>query len=115
MTTLTSSVTASQRNHSANILPTQTLMWRTRVHNLVSLTGLLPGIDVVDIFDLPNDNLHCATEIFSNTTTRDHTRVSEVLAWVVGLQTLTLGYTRDLGLARNEWLVLPILRRCGAF
>lgn len=55
MTTLTSSATASQRNHSANILPTQTLMWRTRVHNLVSLTGLLPGIDVVDIFDLPND------------------------------------------------------------
>ena len=48
---------------------------------------------------LPNDNLYFVTEIFSNTTTEDHTRIPKVLAEVVGIQTLTLGYTKDLDLA----------------
>ena len=51
-------------------------------HNLVSLTVILPGIDGADILDLLNDNLYFATEIFSNTTTKDHTRIPEVIASV---------------------------------
>jgi len=70
-------------------------------HNLVSLTVVLPGIDGADIFDLPNDDLYFAMEIFSNTTTKDHARVSDVLARIVGIQTLTLGYTKDFDLAER--------------
>lgn len=70
-------------------------------HNLVSLTVLLPGIDSADIFNLPNDDLYFATEIFSNTTTKDHAHVSDVLARIVGIQTLTLGYTKNLDLAER--------------
>lgn len=70
-------------------------------HNLVSLTVLLPGIDSADVFNLPNDDLYFATEIFSNTTTKDHARVSDVLARIVGIQTLTLGYTKNLDLAER--------------
>lgn len=68
----------------------------------------LPGVDGGDIWDLPNANIYFAEEIFSNSTTNVHACIPKALSKMVGIQTLTLGYTKDIGLAET------IAREAGA-
>lgn len=69
--------------------------------DLITLAVYLPGVDGADIWDLPNDNLYFAEEIFSNSTTSVHARIPKVLAKMVGIRTLTIGYTKDIILAEK--------------
>lgn len=69
--------------------------------DLITLAVYLPGVDGADIWDLPNDNLYFAEEIFSNSTTSVHACIPKVLARMVGIHTLTIGYTKDIELAEN--------------
>ena len=68
---------------------------------LVSLSVYLPGIDAGDIWDLPNDNIYFAEEMFSNSTTNVHACIPKALSKMLGIQTLTIGYTKDIGLAEE--------------
>ena len=68
---------------------------------LVSLAVYFPGIDGGDIWDLPNDNIYFAEELFSNATANVHACIPEALAKTVGLDTLTIGYTKDILLAEE--------------
>ncbi|MCJ1377310.1 hypothetical protein MMC17_000404 [Xylographa soralifera] len=69
--------------------------------NLLSLAVYLPGINAGDIWDLPNDNLYFADEIFSNSTANVHACIPEAIAKIVGIQTLQIGYTKDIELAEK--------------
>lgn len=69
--------------------------------DLVSLTVYLPGVDGGDIWNLPNDNLYFAEEIFSNSTTHVHACVPAALRKMVGIQSLMIGYTKDIQLAEE--------------
>jgi len=69
--------------------------------DLITLAVFLPGVDGADIWDLPNDNLYFAEEIFSNSTTAVHACIPRVLAKMVGIKTLTIGYTKDIELAEK--------------
>jgi len=68
-------------------------------HRLNNLTVYLPGIDGGDIFDVMNDNVYFSEEVFSNSTRGRYSCIPDLLARFAGLQTLTIGYTRDLELA----------------
>ena len=61
----------------------------------------LPGVDGGDIWDLPNPNFYFAEELFSNSTTNVHACIPKALAKMVGIKTLTIGYTRDFELAEE--------------
>lgn len=61
----------------------------------------LPGIDGGDIWDLPNPNLYFAEELFSNSTANVHACIPQALATIVGIKTLTIGYTKDYELAEK--------------
>ena len=61
----------------------------------------LPGVDGGDIWDLPNPNLYFADELFSNSTTNIHACIPEALSKMVGIKTLSIGYTRDIELAEE--------------
>ena len=69
--------------------------------NLISLAIYLPGRDGGDIWDLPNDNLYFAEEIFSNSTINVHACVPEAMRNSIGLRKLTIGYTKDIQLAEE--------------
>lgn len=69
--------------------------------DLQSLSVYLPGVDGGDIWDLPNPNLYFAEELFSNSTTNVHACIPEALAKMVGIDTLTVGYTKDIELAEK--------------
>ncbi|CAD6577579.1 MAG: hypothetical protein ASARMPREDX12_008402 [Alectoria sarmentosa] len=69
--------------------------------DLQSLSVYLPGIDGGDIWDLPNPNLYFAEELFSNSTTNVHACIPEALAKMIGIKTLTIGYTKDIELAEK--------------
>ena len=69
--------------------------------NLVSLAVYLPGVDGGDIWDIPNDNIYFAEEIFSNSTTNVYACIPNALRKMVGIQTLTIGYTKDIVLAEE--------------
>ncbi|MCJ1359573.1 MAG: hypothetical protein MMC33_009575 [Icmadophila ericetorum] len=68
---------------------------------LNSLAVYLPGIDAGDIWDLPNDNLFFAEEIFSNSTASVYACIPEALRKIMGIKKLTIGYTRDFELAEE--------------
>ena len=68
---------------------------------LESLTVYLPGVDGGDIWNLPNDNLYFAEEIFSNSTADVHACIPEALRKMVGINSLTIGYTKDIELAEE--------------
>ena len=68
---------------------------------LDSLTVYLPGVDGGDIWNLPNDNLYFAEEIFSNSTNKVHACIPEALRKMVGIRSLTIGYTKDIELAEE--------------
>ncbi|MCJ1399769.1 hypothetical protein MMC11_002972 [Xylographa trunciseda] len=68
---------------------------------LVSLAVYLPGIDAGDIWDVPNDNYYFAEEIFSNSTRDVHGCIPEAMRRIVGIKTLTIGYTKDIELAEE--------------
>ena len=76
--------------------------------DLISLEVYFPGIDGGDIWDLPNDNIFFAEEIFSNSTTNVHACIPVAISRMVGIQTLTIGYTKDIELAE------AIARQAGA-
>ncbi|MCJ1255188.1 hypothetical protein MMC24_003004 [Lignoscripta atroalba] len=69
--------------------------------DLVSLAVYLPGIDGGDMWDLPNDNVYFAEEIFSNSTTNVHGCIPEALRKMAGIKSLTIGYTKDVELAEE--------------
>ena len=69
--------------------------------HLVSLAVYLPGMDGGDIWDLHNENLYFAEEIFSNSTANVHACIPEALQKIVGIKTLTIGYTKDNDLAER--------------
>lgn len=69
--------------------------------DLISLAVFLPGVDGGDIWDLHNPNLYFADEIFSNSTHNVHACIPEALAKMVGIKTLTIGYTKDIELAEK--------------
>ena len=69
--------------------------------DLISLAVYLPGVDGGDIWDLHNDNLYFAEEIFSNSTENAHSCVPKALSKMVGIKTLTIGYTKDIELAEQ--------------
>lgn len=69
--------------------------------DLDSLTVYLPGVDGGDIWNLPNDNIYFAEEIFSNSTTNVHACIPEALRKMVGINSLTIGYTKDIKLAED--------------
>lgn len=69
--------------------------------DLDSLAVYLPGVDAGDIWNLPNDNLYFAEEIFSNSTTNVHACIPEALRKMAGIQSLTIGYTKDIQLAEE--------------
>lgn len=69
--------------------------------NLVGLAVYLPGVNVGDIWDLRNDNLYFAEEVFSNSTTNVHADIPEALWKTMGIKTLTIGYTKDIELAEK--------------
>ena len=69
--------------------------------DLISLAVYLPGIDGGDIWDLPNDNLYFADEIFSNSTANVHACIPKAISKIVGIQTLQIGYTKDIELAEK--------------
>lgn len=64
--------------------------------DLVSLAVYLPGVDGGDIWDLPNDNLYFAEEIFSNSTRNVYACAPDALSRMVGIKSLTIGYTKDI-------------------
>ncbi|KAL9134105.1 MAG: hypothetical protein Q9175_004712 [Cornicularia normoerica] len=68
---------------------------------LESLSVYLPGVDGGDIWDLHNANLYFAEEFFSNSTTNVHACIPEALAKMIGIRTLTIGYTKDIELAEK--------------
>lgn len=68
---------------------------------LQSLSVYLPGVDGGDIWDLPNPNFYFAEELFSNSTTSVHACIPEALARMIGIKTLTIGYTKDIELAEE--------------
>ncbi len=68
--------------------------------DLVSPAVYLPGVDGGDIWDLPNDNLYFA-EIFSNSTWNVYACIPDALSRMVGIKTLTIGYTKDIELAEQ--------------
>ena len=69
--------------------------------DLASLAVYLPGVDGGDIWDLPNDNLYFAEEIFSNSTPNVYVCIPDALSRTVGIKTLTIGYTKDIELAEQ--------------
>ena len=69
--------------------------------DLVSLVVYLPGDDGGDIWDLHNPNHYFAEEIFSNSTHNVHACIPMALSKMVGIQTLTIGYTKDIVLAEK--------------
>ena len=68
---------------------------------LISLAIYLPGVDAADIWDVPNDNLYFAEELFSNSTRNVHACIPEAIRKMVGIKTLTIGYTKDIELAEQ--------------
>ncbi|KAF2091722.1 hypothetical protein K490DRAFT_61151 [Saccharata proteae CBS 121410] len=68
---------------------------------LESLAVTLPGVDAGDMFDIDNDNVFFAEELFSNSTRNVHACVPALLEKFVGLRKLTIGYTKDLDLAQK--------------
>ena len=79
----------------------RTLALLARNQNLMGLTIYLPGEDGGDIWDIPNDNLYFADEIFSNTTRTVYECIPEGIRNIVGIKTLTIGYTKDIELAEK--------------
>ena len=77
----------------------RTLFFLATSQDLVSLAVFLPGVDAGDIWDLPNPNLYFAEELFSNSTTNVHACIPYALSKIIGLHTLTIGYTKDIALA----------------
>lgn len=69
--------------------------------DLVSLAVYLPGVDGGDIWDLHNENLYFAEELFSNSTANIHVCIPEALGKIVGIKTLNIGYTTDIELAEK--------------
>lgn len=69
--------------------------------DLDSLAVYLPGVDGGDIWNLPNDNFYFAEEIFSNSTSKVHACIPEALRRMVGIYSLTIGYTKDIHLAEE--------------
>ena len=68
---------------------------------LISLALYLPGVDGGDIWDMPNDNFYFAEEIFSNSTSNIHACIPEAIKKMVGIQRLTIGYTKDFEMAEE--------------
>ena len=51
--------------------------------------------------DLPNDNLYFVEEIFSNSTRNVYACIPDALSRMVGIKSLTIGYTKDIELAEQ--------------
>lgn len=60
-----------------------------------------PGVDGGDIWDLPNPGFYFAEELFSNSTLNVHACIPKALAKMIGIQSLTIGYTKDIELAEK--------------
>ena len=58
-------------------------------------------MDVGDIWDLRNDYLYFAKEVFPNSTANVHAGIPEALGKMAGIKTLTIGYTKDIELAEK--------------
>ncbi|MCJ1473939.1 hypothetical protein MMC13_002595 [Lambiella insularis] len=69
--------------------------------DLISLAVFLPGVDGGDIWDVPNDNFYFAEEIFSNSTKQIYGCIPDAMRKMVGIKTLTIGYTKDIELAEE--------------
>jgi len=82
-------------------LITRTLLLLATDQALASLALYLPGVDAGDIRDVPNDNFYFAEEIFSNHTRNVHASIPQALKYMVGIKSLTLGYTKDIRLAEE--------------
>ena len=92
-------------------LPTQTLRSFYLTLAATALSVYLPGVDGGDIWDLHNPNLYFAEELFSNSTTNVHACIPEALAKMIGIKTLTIGYTRDIELAEKVARATGAVRR----
>ncbi|KAL9118119.1 MAG: hypothetical protein Q9187_005337 [Circinaria calcarea] len=79
----------------------RTLNFLAVYQDLDSLAIYLPGVDGGDIWDLPNHGVYFAEEIFSNSTTRVHACIPEAIRKMLGIKTLTIGYTKDIELAEE--------------
>lgn len=79
----------------------RTLNFLVTNQDLDSLTIYLPGVDGGDIWDLPNHDMYFADEIFSNSTAHVHACIPEAIRKMVGIQSLTIGYTKDIELAEE--------------
>ena len=75
--------------------------------DLISFSVYLPGVDGGDIWDLPNQ-IYFAEEIFSNSTANVHACIPVAISKMIGIKTLTIGYTKDIELAEE------IARKAGA-
>lgn len=89
-------------------LMVRTLRLVATIHSLVNLAVYVPGEDWGDIWDLHNENLYFAKEIFSNPTTNIHDCIQETLQRMAGLKTLTIGYTKDKVLAERVARVMGV-------
>ncbi|KAK3175371.1 hypothetical protein OEA41_002618 [Lepraria neglecta] len=69
--------------------------------DLVSLAVYLPGVDGGDVWDLHNQNLYFAEDLFSNSTTNVYACIPKALGKMVGIKTLSIGYTKDIELAEK--------------
>jgi len=95
-------ITLVQRLESKTVrLMIRTLSLLASNQDLISLTVYLPGVDGGDIWDLRNPNLYFADEIFSNSTQNVHTCIPHALSKMLGIKTLTIGYTKDIALAEK--------------
>ena len=79
----------------------RTLRLLAENQELVALTIYLPGEDGGDIWDIPNDNLYFEHEIFSNSNRKVYACIPEGIRKIVGIKTLTIGYTKDIELAES--------------
>ena len=77
--------------------------------DLNSLAVYLPGVDGGDIWDLPNESFYFAEEIFSNSTNNVYACIPKALGKMTGVKKLTIGYTKDIGLAEK------VARTAGAY
>ena len=79
----------------------RTLRLIATIHSLVDFTVYMPGVDGGDIWDLHNESLYFAQEVFSNLSTHVYACIPETLGKIRGLETLTIGYTKDNDLAET--------------
>ena len=89
-------------------LMVRTLRLVATIRSLVDFGVYMPGEDGGDIWDLHNENLYFAKEVFSNSTSNIHDCIQETLQRMAGLKTLTIGYTKDNVLAERIARVIGV-------